>query len=278
MFYRRVLRVVGVDENGYGPLVGPLVVTRVLLRYEGEDPTEELQLAAFPHLPIQDSKRLFLRSLSSYARGEGIALALLRHTGLVLRSTWDLFDHVILPSDTPLKGTPYGEELSLPLWAKDLPRFNLDAAGVVIEEIRSRVFLPENLRGQNKLLINLRAFLDHANASRADVALLGKIGGMRYYHPHLPEGVDVIRESSRISHYRLQQQEILFIRKADAQFLPVAMASVVGKYIREILMLSLNRALGYREAIPWASGYHHDPRSHQLVKEALRRGWDITRP
>lgn len=62
-------RVIGVDENGLGPRLGPLVVTGVRLRLEGPAPTiAELRAAT----GLDDSKRIFAPD----RRGRGEALAL----------------------------------------------------------------------------------------------------------------------------------------------------------------------------------------------------------
>ncbi len=274
----RPLRVVGVDENGYGPLAGPLVVTRVVVEYEGEDPLEDLRLAWFPTLPVRDSKEVFRRTLRSYARGEAVALWLLKEAGITPRSTRELWEVLTPESAQDLLSGPWGLDLPLPVWAERTGEFPDLRAAVRIVEIRSRLLLPEALRGKNKHRMNLRAFLEHVEASGAPWALLGKLGGMVHYAPHLPEGTQIVEESRDRSVYDTGRVTLAFVRNADSRLLPVAMASVVGKYVRELLMLSVNRLLGHDEAIPWASGYHHDPRTRMLVAEAQRRGWDITRP
>ncbi len=273
-----LLRVVGVDENGYGPLAGPLVVTRVVMEYEGEAPLEDLRLAWFPTLPVRDSKEVFRRTLRSYARGEAVALWLLKQAGITPRTTRELWE-VLVPEIAPtFHAGPWGLDLPLPVWAKKAGNFPDPGAFGRIVEIRSRVLLPETLRGRNKHRLNLQTFLEHVNASGATWALLGKLGGMVHYAPHLPEGARIVEESRDRSIYQVDRLVLAFVRNADSRLLPVAMASVVGKYVRELLMLSVNRLLGHTEAIPWASGYHHDPRTRRLVEEAARRGWDLTRP
>ena len=62
-------RIIGVDENGLGPRLGPLVVTGVRLRFEGRVPTiAEVRTAT----GLDDSKRVFAPG----RRGRGEALAL----------------------------------------------------------------------------------------------------------------------------------------------------------------------------------------------------------
>jgi ribonuclease HII len=101
---------------------------------------------------------------------------------------------------------------------------------------------------------------------------------MRHYLPHLPGSWEILEEG-RDSRYRAGDgRRWGFYVGADHRFLPVALASMVGKYVREILMLAVNRNLGFQDAIPYASGYHHDPRTAVLLEMARRRGWDLERP
>jgi len=278
VFGGRILRVVGVDENGYGPLAGPLVITLVVLEYEGEDPLEDLRLTWFPTLPVRDSKEMFRRTLGSYARGEAVVHWLLKQAGIIPRSARELWEALAPESAQHLLSGPWGLDIPLPVWAKRTGSFPDLRPAVRILEIRSRLLLPEDLRGKNKHQMNLQAFWEHVEASHAAWALLGKLGGMTHYAPHLPEGTRIVEESRDRSIYAMNGVTLAFVRNADRLLLPVAMASVVGKYVRELLMLSVNRLLGHDEAIPWASGYPHDPRTRTLVEEAWKRGWDITRP
>ena len=55
------------------------------------------------------------------------------------------------------------------------------------------------------------------------------------------------------------------MRKGDATYAPIALASLVGKYVREASMLCLNRALGFGGAVPHASGYWSDPKTHEAI-------------
>jgi ribonuclease HII len=61
--------------------------------------------------------------------------------------------------------------------------------------------------------------------------------------------------------------EIRFEVDADARHLPVSLASIVGKYIREVCMLRIGEF--YRREVPGlklASGYH-DPVTRQFIVE-----------
>ena len=48
-FFRNKLKIIGIDENGYGPLLGPLIVTGIKIELEGEDP---LIAVSYTHLTL----------------------------------------------------------------------------------------------------------------------------------------------------------------------------------------------------------------------------------
>ncbi len=273
------LRVLGVDENGYGPRLGPLVVTGVVLRYEGEDPEEELHLRQGWPLGIRDSKQVFRRSVASYARGEALVLGLLDPPPPTLEA---LMQRLYGDAQVDVwRASPYHADLSLPYWASGIRnlRSALDRRGLAVERVWGRVLWPEGLRRSgNKLQANLHTFLALVEESQPDWALLGRIGGMKHYAPHLPEGWQTLEEGPDSTYRAPDGKRLGFYLHADDRFLPVALASLVGKYVRELLMLAVNRNLGLEGPIPLASGYHHDPRTALLQEAARRRGWDLERP
>lgn len=279
IFTARPLRVLGVDENGYGPRAGPLIVTGVVMRYVGEDPEEDLRLSDGWNLGIQDSKRVFRRSVASYARGEALVLSLFdpfpRTPAALLQQVYHI------SPESPAFPRPYRPTFSLPVWATEIRdlRKALQRRGIVVERIGGHILWPEELRNTpNKLKANLRAFLDLAETYAPDWALFGKMGSMRHYLPYLPGPWEILEEG-RDARYRAHDgRRWGFYVGADHRFLPVALASMVGKYVREILMLAVNRNLGFQDVIPHASGYHHDPRTAVLLEVARRRGWDLERP
>jgi len=96
------------------------------------------------------------------------------------------------------------------------------------------------------------------------------VGGMRKYRDyfrHLEVSkVEVLRESRPACHYSVRGiGEISFEVSSDDRHLPVAMASMVGKYLRELLMERQNQFyLAHDESLPRPSGYH-DPVTTRFV-------------
>lgn len=266
------MRVAGFDENGLGPRFGPLVVTGVLLEVKAESGVLLSNHAG----PVDDSKRVFRRDHSSYARGEAIALAILKAAGLEPKDADALRECLGLPSDLPLPGT------GLPVWCSggDLPRLDHRILG-----IRTRAVSPAALNGTNKFNHAVSCMIDLSwGLAPFDLCLLGKAGGRKFYGPFLwnafGEGFTTLSEEPNESRYTALGAEWRFARDADAIYLPVAMASVVGKYIRELVMLELNARAGFSSPIPYCSGYPGDPRTPELalaLSELPPDPWSIKR-
>jgi hypothetical protein len=164
----------------------------------------------------------------------------------------------------------------------DLDR--LAARGVEIVAVRSVILCARRLNdgalaGKNRFVLDLHAMerliLElRAIAAEEVSAVCGKVGGFGRYSdafgPLAGRLHAVIEEGRGRSVYRFPGLgEIAFVRDSDASDLCVAMASMVGKYLREALMARIVRH--YQRAIdglPGASGYH-DPVTAAFV-EATR--------
>ena len=99
--------------------------------------------------------------------------------------------------------------------------------------------------------------------------------------------LSVIREDDKMSSYEMirsgRGMRIHFCIKADSKYLTVAMASMVSKYLREVMMESLNRYFcNLCDNLKPTAGYWQDGQrfieemsnqleSHQVDKEKLVR-------
>ena len=75
----------------------------------------------------------------------------------------------------------------------------------------------------------------------------------------------IISENNNTSTYELKSNSrtmrVHFVTKADDRFLPVALASMVSKYVREILVANINRYfLGFDSSLKPTAGYFKDGR------------------
>lgn len=289
--------VVGIDENGLGPLLGPLTTTAVTLRFSTSYRAESFRDRGLA-LGLTDSKASAATRKMRFA--ESVSLALLARTlGRVPTHASELFG--LLHLDGPLglvapcpdassRILCHGPDRVLPTYGGSLEEG--DEALSPLEKGRSRL---EILRvrtvftcagrlnrefdaGRNKLVVDLAAMerlaLDARDATGKPVtAICGMVGGIRdvpKFATHVPrEAFEALETSRALLRYRVPSiGELRFEVDADASHLPVALASIVGKYLRELAMSRI--ADFHREhdpTLPEPSGYH-DPVTKRFAAES----------
>jgi hypothetical protein len=264
---------VGIDEVGYGPKLGPLVVSGFGFRVP--DPAVDLWKALSPavsgrpsraRLPVLDSKDLYspaagLKTLEPTALS---FLALLPdRPGVTFRT---LLDRVAL--DPPAASDPWYRDADLDL-PMDTGRPALDAAaarlwkacvaaGVMAHGARVAWVEPAEFnracsseRNKADLLFAqacrlVRSFLDGAPGEDA-VVRIGKQGGRRLYLPGLVRefgSVWVLEETPATSRYEFRRHgrrvTVEFLMDGERRDFAIALASIVGKYLREGAMRLFN--------------------------------------
>lgn len=285
--------VVGVDENGLGPLLGPLVVTAVSLGLARYSPARHGALGR--ELGIDDSKAT--SAFGQMARAEGLALAAIEAlSGRTAAHVDELFEDLLLDAPSELRRPcPAGSlaqcwsaPLALPCFGGELEQGRaalraLAHAGVQVLRAQSAVAcagaLNTRLRaGQSRVEVDLelmeRLVLDARRHADGDVrAICGMVGGIRNYREkmrHLSRhAVTAARASQGTLAFEVAEVgHVRFEIDADARHLPVALASMIGKYVRELWMTRQNRF--YRERDPSlreVSGYH-DPHTRGFVAQS----------
>ena len=276
IFDTQRFQVCGIDENGYGPLLGPLVVMGVSMDVKGVDPLTACELRGyrFP-IPVKDSKEIFRRSEKSYAVGESIALTLLEAVSIEVDSLQEFLKKVC-HSDIDLSA--YGiEDLKIPVFGGKVNNKLLDylrVSGLILKEVRGEILMADKYNYHiedlgNKALLDLSCFLKVASQFSTGFYLLGKIGGTTHYgrfFESLGLSYGVIKESFSHSAYEIQNMgEFHFIMNGDSLYIPITFAGIIGKYLRELVMQSLSISLGFMDPIPYASGYFHDERTYRIV-------------
>ncbi|MBM4375207.1 MAG: hypothetical protein FJ095_08990 [Deltaproteobacteria bacterium] len=294
---------IGVDENGLGPRLGPMVVTAVLAKVTGDghvllEPRDD-GLAA----RLGDSKGLV--SFGDAALAEAWARALVargagRHRDA---STPDsLLDALCLDSRADLQA-PCPSQAKAMCWRVDGDAFDpkgdalvervsrdleeLAECGLGLVAVRSVVVC--NLRldearheGRSRFQVDLHAMerlvlaLRELAGDEID-AVCGKVGGYAQYGkvfgPLSGRLHSVLEESRGRSAYRFPGVgQLAFVVDADATNRLVGLASLVGKYVRELMMGRIVHHFRKDDAtLPLVSGYHDPVTARFVAATSLRR-------
>ncbi len=272
-FYGPEKVITGIDENGYGPLIGPLIITGVQIKASFDSIYSlKRELLRFDKL-IQDSKKIFRRTPKSYATGEGIALSLLRHAG---KNTDDFFSLISSISSYEISDLV---NFKIPVWDQKaehdyFPKtIEFEIKDIYIEVIDATLFNKQIERYDNKAYIDFLGFKKVREHLESDIYLMGKIGGTKYYGDFFfvsGDRVTALIEERHISLYTYNGRELYFLLNGDEQYLPVMLSGIVGKYVRELFMKSISELFGFKDIIPFASGYHHDPKTKMLKEQILK--------
>lgn len=293
-----VMHVVGIDENGLGPRLGALVATAVTIEVE---PYEARALARRgARAGIGDSKAT--AGFGKMAMAESVSLALAeKEAGRVPADVDELLEVVAIdgalalraPCPSSTAAQCWSEPLTLPVFGGDVAvgrraLAKLERAGVGIRRARSaiacaRAFNEGVDRWGSKLRVDLALFerlmADARGALSSDLDLIcGMVGGMRRYAEYFtsiaPENVVCVEETRSLSRYRVAGLgDLRFEVDSDASHLPVALASMLGKYVRELGMHRQNAFYRrHQPSLPEVSGYHDPVTTAFVAASRLLRG------
>ena len=287
---------VGVDENGLGPRLGPMVVTAVMARVttEGAIVARRRPRGGLA-TRLGDSKQMM--SHGDVSLGEAWARALIEEGCGRSPTAMDpegLLHAVSVDGPDALRA-PCPSHVAPQCWATDGESFTapqtlvaklrgdlagLARKGVELTAVRSVVLCTRRLndgvrRGLNRFVVDLHAMerlvLELSQLAGAEVhAVCGKVGGFDRYSdafgPLAGRLHAILEEGRARSAYRFPGLgELAFVRDGDASDLCVAMASMVGKYFRELTMSRIVRHYqGQVAELPSASGYG-DPLTTEFI-------------
>jgi ribonuclease HII len=262
---------VGIDEVGYGPKLGPFIISTAYAKAKKEPcwalfgPAITNDYCSKDKIVVCDSKKIF-----NHRRGivslEPNVLPFIyyakRHFELNYHSLLDLFGikNDIYPW--------YENNLNLPLAVSQnviLGRYRLlknifSRCKINKFDIKLRFIEPAEF---NKLitvykkksrLLSQESFrlisMIVDETSKDDIYfVIGKHGGMRYYLPAIIQNLDDVqlldiweeKENSRyLIKYKDKKVTLIFMQDAEDKSLLVALASMIGKYIRELSMRLFN--------------------------------------
>lgn len=273
--------VVGVDEAGLGPVLGPLVVSGAAFRVPDERVGDCLwttlrgsctkRVTRRPRrLVVADSKKLYSPA-GSLGPLERTALVMLAAAGARPGSFRELVESVA-PGAVPLLDEhPWyrGEDLALPVCEqtgdigtrahaviRDCAREDVEPAGLVCEPLAEGRFngLIAGVQNKSTVVADLAMrvvdrLLRAAGERRARVHV-DRLGGRAHYRQMLQTAFPgfefaIVEESPQRSAYLLtngdRRIEIDFSTAGEQRHFAVALASVLSKYVRELHMRLFNR-------------------------------------
>jgi hypothetical protein len=308
--------VAGIDEAGFGPVLGPLVVSTAAfeLPESGADGSLwELLAPAVtktvskrrPSVAIGDSKELYggQRGEAGVANLERGVLAMLRSAGHDPKTLRELLRIVAPDSERFIGRYPWYAGADLPLPHADSPvslsllgnamAVAMAKAGVSLRLLRCQVLFEGEY---NRIVAATRnkstTLFDTTCLLLAELWRRFAGPGLRIHADHQGGRVNyltglqrvfedcqfkVLEQTQDLSAYRMTEgprgAEIRFAVRSEDAHLPVALASMVSKYVRELLMVLFNRfwAAQVPGVAPTAGYYVDGRRFYSEILPAVRR-------
>ena len=290
---------VGIDEAGYGPILGPLVVSASAFELSSANADACLwgvlrrsvcraSKPREPRIAIRDSKKLYHRK-QGLARLERSVLSTIGAWRGVPPSMNGLLTLLCREAPAKLQEYPWyrranpalplaadagGIHLASTLLARDLDAQSVQLAGCWSEVLPEGHYnrLVSNTRNKAVVLSGLtlrliqrvaEAFPDHELRICVD-----KQGAREHYAPLLLRAFEdrhlkVLEESAEFSAYELvsghAKWRISFSQSGESQHLLIALASLISKYLRELLMACFNAFWTNQvPALEPTAGYYQD--------------------
>jgi hypothetical protein len=315
--YSRIMFVyAGIDEAGYGPLLGPLVIGRSVLLVPGLEPDapipdmwRRLRKAVCKRvgdragrIAVNDSKKLKTKAaglkhlelgclsfawLSALEKKRPATLGCwLDLLGETAHRSSDVLPWYAASQDVPWQPLPNtvtpGEiAVASAMLSACTQRIGVEFGGlgaaVVFEDRFNHMVAATRSKASVSFTFVTRHLLhvwEHYGQHRPTV-VVDRQGGRTHYRELLAQSfpdarADVLEESPAVSTYELSQTKgagramrVTFMVDAEEAHLPVALASMVSKYTRELLMDRLNSYFTTRvqHLLPTA-GYAKDGRRY----------------
>jgi len=289
--------VVGIDEAGYGPNLGPLVQSAVAVRLPADDLAGWKSLSPHVRRAVEpDDGRVLVDDSKQVHNGPQGLLRLEQGFGAILESPsgslGDWIGSVGLPwtKDEVIAEHWYDPREQLPLFATGPALHAVISARIIAVNVVPTLMFNRVVAGSGSkatvlatgLIELLRASLKQLPAEGPVEFFCDKHGGRNFYGPMLqsafPEGWTVAeRESADESRYRIEalgrEVRVTIRPRADSGSVSVALASMVAKYLREVAMRQFNRF--WSQHVPGltpTAGYPNDAkRYYAAIRAAMAR-------
>lgn len=268
---------IGTDEAGYGPNLGPLIIVGTAWELEADlhcrDLRRQLQDVVTDRTAERHRRLLVADSKTVYSAGdslESLELAVLAFLRAIRSTPASLTDLGVLLAGSQFAGEFAAEPWNAPAETPALPRDCLaeviaewsdlllqamHGSGVRFRGMAAEIIFPERFNklvdqhGSKGALLSeatmrlVRRLSDQFPAGRYEV-VCDRHGGRSRYDELIAAAFDDqfvfrVEETSHSSRYRMSNMEFCFRTKAE-ELLPVALASMTAKYLRELLMDHFN--------------------------------------
>jgi ribonuclease HII len=289
---------VGIDEAGFGPLLGPLVVSSSTFSLPHNLLTSDLwhvlrksisyrRKGLAGRLLITDSKKAYSKSIG-IKHLQRTVLTVLKCLGKEPERLTELLDMLSPSCLERLSAYPWYEDieehsLSIDTADKNIASAvlvdDLDSNGIELLDLKSCCLDVEYYNKMVTAVKNKANVLFSAtcrliksaydNFGSEDLQIIvDRQGGRVHYRKNLQRmfgdmELKILRESPATSSYELQAggkaMRVHFTVGADRRFLPVSLASMLSKYLRELLISNLNRYFaGFSAELKPTAGYWKD--------------------
>jgi len=289
---------VGIDEAGFGPILGPLVVSSSSFLVPDHLLTSNLwqvlkRSVAKKHKKLS-GRLLITDSKKAYSKSRGI-----KHLQRTVLSVFECLDRKpatlaelieLLCPDCLVRLNEYPwykDALNREILVDDADK--TIASAVLADDLNSNSIKLRKLKSicfdvgyYNKMMSSMRnkanvlffatsqliknAF-DDCPGNNVQI-IVDRQGGRVHYREHLQRmfpdmELSIIREAPQESIYQMQTNgrimRVHFVVDADENFLPVSLASMVSKYLRELLVDNINRYfIAFCPDLKTTAGYWKD--------------------
>ena len=289
---------VGIDEAGYGPILGPLVVSSSTFSVPhnllASDLWQILSKSVSDRRKRLAGRLLITDSKKAYSRASGIrhlertVLTVLKCLGKEPATLVELLELLCPGCLERLSDYPWYQDIgdySISIDAADkeiaatVLADDLNLNGIELLDLKSCCLdvayynkMVDAVKNKANVLFSatcglIKSAYDNFGGDDLQI-IVDRQGGRVHYRKNLQRmfgdmELKILRESPATSSYELQAggkaMRVHFVVGADGRFLPVSLASMASKYLRELLIGSINRYFaGFGADLKPTAGYWKD--------------------